>query len=116
MRRLLLLAVLTALLLAPGDMSCTWPAAGPVLKMYVFDPAHPFAAGQHRGIDVGGERGADALAPAAGTVTFAGTVPSSGKSVTIATADGFAVTLTHLGSIAVAKGAAVAEGDGVGTI
>ena len=56
------------------------------------------------------------LAPAGGTVTFAGSVPGSGKSVTITTADGYAVTLTHLGSIAVAQGAAVAEGDAVGTI
>jgi hypothetical protein len=56
------------------------------------------------------------LAPAAGDITFAGTVPSSGKSVTITTADGYAVTLTQLGSITVNKGATVAEGDGVGTI
>ena len=36
--------------------------------------------------------------------------------MTIQTADGWSVTLTHLGSIAVTKGASVAEGDGVGTI
>src|SRR5690349_19727141 len=114
MRRLLFAATLAALLLAPIAHAWTWPADGSVLQPFVFDPAHPFAAGQHRGIDVGGDVGARVLAPAAGTVTFAGTVPTSGKSVTIATADGYAVTLTHLGSIAVAKGATVAEGDGVG--
>ena len=44
--------------------------------------------------------------------------PSRGAAsrVTILTADGWSVTLTQLGSIAVAKGATVAEGDGVGTI
>ena len=47
-------------------------------------------------------------AQAAGTVEFAGTVPTSGKSVTIETPDGYSVTLTHLGSILVSKGAPVA--------
>src|SRR5262249_24461154 len=81
-----------------------------------FDPARPYAPGQHRGIDVGGSPGELARAPAAGVVTFAGTLAGSGKSVTILTADGWSVTLTQLGSIAVTKGATVAEGDGVGTI
>ena len=39
--------------------------------------------------------------------------PCSGRTVTIQT-DGYAVSLTHLGEITVAKGAAVAEGDAVG--
>ena len=49
-------------------------------------------------------------APAAGTVTFVGSVPTHGLTVTIATADGYAVTLTHLGAAPVAKGASVDEG------
>ena len=116
MRRQLLAAVLAVLVFAPVAHAWTWPATGAVLQPFLFDPAHPYAAGQHRGLDVGGEPGASVHAPAAGTVTFAGTVPSSGKSVTITTPDGYAVTLTHLGSITVARDAAVAEGDGVGTI
>ena len=116
MRRALLPALLLALLLAPGASAWTWPAPGPVLQPFVFDPSHPYAAGQHRGVDVGGAGGSSVLAPAAGTVSFAGTVPSSGKSVTIETADGYSVTLTHLGSITVARNAAVAEGVPVGTI
>jgi pyruvate/2-oxoglutarate dehydrogenase complex dihydrolipoamide acyltransferase (E2) component len=56
------------------------------------------------------------VAPAAGTVSFAGTVAANGKSVTIETADGYSVTLTHLGSISVAKGATVAEQGVVGTV
>jgi hypothetical protein len=116
MRRQLLAAVLVALVFVPVGRAWTWPATGAVLQPFLFDPAHPYAAGQHRGIDVGGDLGATVHAPAAGNVTFTGTVPSSGSSVTIATADGYAVTLTHLGSITVARGAAVAEGAGVGTI
>lgn len=90
---------------------------GPVLQPFAYDEAHPYAAGQHRGVDIGADATGEAVgAPAAGTVSFAGTVPTSGKSVTIETADGHSVTLTHLGSIAVAKGATVVEQDVVGTV
>src|SRR3954451_13587607 len=116
MRRALFPAVLIALLLAPAASAWTWPTAGPVLRPFVFDPAHPYAAGQHRGIDVGGDLGSQVLAPSSGTVSFAGWVPSSGRSVTITTADGYSVTLTHLGSLGVAKGDSVAEGASVGTL
>jgi hypothetical protein len=117
MHRILVLFVLAAALVAVGPAAAwTWPTDGPVLLSFSFDPTHPYAGGQHRGIDVGGDPGESVLAPASGIVTFAGTVPGSGRSVTILTSDGWSVTLTQLGSIAVAKGAAVAEGDGVGTI
>src|SRR5262249_30661378 len=83
---------------------------------YSFDPQVPKAPGQHRGIDVAGSLGGVVRAPAGGVVSFAGTVPGNGKCVTIETADGWSVTLTHLGSFTVTKGASVVEGDGVGTI
>ena len=89
---------------------------GPVLQPFSYDEAHPYAAGQHRGIDIGADAvGEKVVAPAAGTVSFVGSVPGSGESITIQTSDGYSVTLTHLGSIAVSKGASVAEGDEVGT-
>ena len=109
-------AVLAALFFVPAAGAWTWPAAGPVVQPFSFDPAHPYAAGQHRGVDIAGDSGTTVVAPEGGSVSFAGTVPSSGKSVTILTADGYAVTLTHLGSVVLIKGAAVAEGDAVGTI
>ena len=115
MRRFLFVLVL-ALTVATPARAWTWPAGGAVLQPFSFDPSSPYAAGQHRGVDIGGSAGEQVLAPASGTVTFAGTVPGNGKSITIGTADGWAVTLTQLGSIAVTKGATVAEGDGVGTI
>ncbi len=115
MRRFLLVLAIGLVLAAPAR-AWTWPSSGPVLVPFSFDPSTPYAAGQHRGIDVGGNAGESVVAPAAGTITFAGTVPGSGKAVTILTSDGWSVTLTQLGSIAVAKGASVAEGDGIGTI
>src|SRR3954464_11494791 len=105
MRRLLVVVVLGLILAAPAR-AWTWPASGPVLLPFSFDPAHPYGGGQHRGIDVGGAAGETGRAPAGGVVTFAGTVPGSGKSVTILTPDGWSVTLTQLGSIAAARGAA----------
>ena len=116
MRRVFPAAVLAALFFVPGAGAWAWPAAGDVVQPFSFDPAHPYAAGQHRGVDIAGDAGSTVVAPEGGTVSFAGTVPTSGKSVTILTGDGYAVTLTHLGSVLVTKGAVVAEGDAVGTI
>ena len=101
---------------APSAGAWTWPVTGPVLQAFSFDRAHPYAGGQHRGVDIGAAGGAPVVAPASGVVSFAGTVPTSGMSVTIETPDGFSVTLTHLGSIAVARDAAVAEGAVIGTV
>lgn len=87
------------------------------MQPFAYDEAHPYSSGQHRGIDIGAAAaGETVVAPSDGTVSFAGTVPTSGKSVTIETSDGYSVTLTHLGSIVVVEGAAVAEGDAIGTI
>ena len=90
---------------------------GPVVQPFSYDETHPYSAGQHRGVDIGADAaGESVVEPAAGTISFAGTVAANGKSVTIETADGYSVTLTHLGSISVAKGATVAEQGVVGTV
>jgi hypothetical protein len=113
----LALALIVFLAWTPVAHAWSWPVQGPVLEPFSYDETHPYASGQHRGIDIGAdEAGETVVAPAAGRVSFAGTVPTSGKAVTIATADGYSVTLTHLGSILVAKGADIAERDAVGTI
>jgi hypothetical protein len=113
----IVLPLVVFLVWAPGANAWSWPVRGPVLQPFSFDEAHPYAPGQHRGVDIGADAaGESVIAPAAGTVSFAGTVPTSGKSVTIQTADGYSVTLTHLGSILVAKGVTVAEQDAVGTV
>ncbi|HEY2354256.1 MAG TPA: M23 family metallopeptidase [Gaiellaceae bacterium] len=101
----------------PVASAWSWPVNGPVLEPFSYDEAHPYAAGQHRGIDIGATASGDPVAsPESGTVSFAGFVPTSGESLTIQTTDGYSVTLTHLGSISVAAGAAVSEGDVVATV
>src|SRR5438445_13301221 len=103
------------LVLAPPAGAWTWPASGPVLRGFSLGD-NPYAGGQHRGIDVGGAEGEPVLTPRAGTVSFAGSVPNSGFVLTIATDDGYSVTLVHLGSIGVKRGASVVEGAQVGTL
>lgn len=102
---------------APAAYAWSWPVQGPVLQPFTYDESHPYASGQHRGIDIGGDAaGEQVVAPAAGTVSFAGSVPTNGECVTIKTPDGYTVTLTHVGSLLVAKGASVDEGQPVATI
>ncbi len=111
-----LLPVLLVILVGASPAHAwTWPADGPVLQTFRFG-GDPYAAGHHRGIDIGGETGAPVRAPASGRVTFAGTVPRGGRTVTVTTADGYAVTLVHLGSSSVRRGASVGEGEVVGTV
>jgi pyruvate/2-oxoglutarate dehydrogenase complex dihydrolipoamide acyltransferase (E2) component len=115
-RRLALL-VFVFLAWTPAAYAWSRPVEGPVLQPFAYDEAHPYAAGQHRGVDFGADAaGETVVAPAAGTVSFAGAVPTNGKSVTIETTDGYSVTLTHLGSIGVVEGATVAEQDAIGTV
>jgi len=115
MRRALIVAFAAALVIVPTAGAWTWPVKGPVLQKFVLGD-DPYAAGQHRGIDIGAGAGEPVLAPASGLVSFAGTVPVSGKVVTIQTADGYSVTLTHLGSTSVRRGETVGEDAIVGTI
>src|SRR5690349_1992771 len=98
LRRLAVPALLF-LVWTPVANAWSWPVQGPVVAPFAYDAAHPYASGQHRGIDIGADAaGKSVVAPASGTVSFAGTEPTSGTSVTIETTDGYSVTLTHLGS------------------
>jgi hypothetical protein len=115
-RRVVVLIVFALALPVSVAQAWTWPVNGPVLRPFSFDRAHPYAAGQHRGVDLGAAAGAPVRAPVDGTVTFSGTVPSGGKTVSIQTPSGYTATLLHLGSIGVTRGASVEEGSVVGTV
>jgi len=115
-RLVLLLPVLVALQVGVQPaLAWAWPVDGPVLRPFVLGD-DPYAGGQHRGVDIGAPAGTPVRAPVAGTVSFAGTVPTGGKTITIRTADGYAVTLQRLGSNSVPRGLAVGEGDLVGSV
>jgi len=114
--RLLLCLALAALAAPAAARAWTWPVEGPVLRPFDFDDPDPQAPGQHRGIDIGAASGTPVRAPVDATVTFAGTVPYGGKTLSLLTASGLSVTLLHLGSFVVTRGATVVEGDSVGTV
>ena len=114
MLRFALVAV-AALAVAPSAGAWSWPCDGPVLRPFSLVD-DPYAAGQHRGIDLGCGEGTSVGAPASGTVTFAGSLPGMGRGVTVQTADGYAVTLVQLRATSVSRGDVVDEGATVGAV
>ena len=77
----------------------------------------PYAAGQHRGIDVAAPVGAPVLAATPGTVTFAGGAGTAGLTVAVRTADGrFDTSYLHLSSTDVRVGEQVAAGARLGAV
>ncbi|MGH3104231.1 MAG: murein hydrolase activator EnvC family protein, partial [Gaiellaceae bacterium] len=115
MRRILLVLVAVALVGVPAASAWTWPVDGPVLRPFLLGD-DPYAGGQHRGVDIGGEVGRPVRAPASGTVSFVGSVPGGGHALTIETADGLSVTLLQLATTTVSRGDVVEEGAVVGTV
>ncbi len=120
MTRLVIAAAVAAgaLLLVPSSAlaAWTWPLGGEVVTAFR-NGADPYAAGQHRGIDIAGRVGAPVAAAAPGLVRFAGTAGSSGATVSVRSDDGrYDVSYLHLGSIAVRPGAHVGTGGAIGTV
>jgi hypothetical protein len=112
-----LVAALTLLASAPPALGAwTWPLRGELLTPYS-NGTDPYAAGQHRGIDVAGRVGAPVVAATDGQVRFAGTVGASGLTVGVRTVDGrFDLSYLHLSAVAVRRGDAVSAGDRLGSV
>lgn len=72
----------------------------------------------HSGLDLAAPEGSSVVAPADGTVSFAGRLPGGNGAlgVTVTTPDGLKVTCSPLASAAVAKGAEVAAGETLGAV
>jgi outer membrane biosynthesis protein TonB len=119
MRRFLPLT--TALLIAllapvpPALAAWTWPLQGELITGYR-NGDDPYAAGQHRGIDIAGAVGTPVVAAAAGEVRFAGVAGSSGLTVSVRTDDGFDASYLHLGAAHVRAGERVAAGQRLGVV
>src|SRR4051794_26593944 len=116
----LITALAAALQLLSSDALATggwtWPVRGPVITPYR-NGGNPYAAGQHRGIDVGAPVGARVVAAVGGTVTFVGVVGSSGLTVSERTADGrFDLSYLHLSSASARRGEHVAAGAALGAV
>ena len=102
---------------APGVASAAWvwPVKGDVITPYR-NGTDPYAAGQHRGIDIGAPVGTPVVAAAGGDVRFAGMAGSSGLTISIRTSDGYDTSYLHLSSLAVHAGTSVSAGDRIGAV
>jgi murein DD-endopeptidase MepM/ murein hydrolase activator NlpD len=113
MRKAWLVPILIALVISNAALPASaagpwsWPVSGPVING--FDPpASPFGSG-HRGIDIAAAAGTPVLAPAPGTITFAGPVAGH-LIVTIDHGGGVESTYSWVSAIVVKKGDAVVAG------
>jgi murein DD-endopeptidase MepM/ murein hydrolase activator NlpD len=84
-----------------------WPVDGPVIGAYD-PPESPFGSG-HRGIDIAAATGTTVVAPADGTVSFAGPVGGR-RFVTIDHGDGLRSTVSFVEALQVRTGDAVTRG------
>ncbi len=112
----------TVLLWRPPSAVAAWPVPNGRDVTLAFGASYAAPDGStatHRGADLAVAAGARVGAPAGGAVTFAGRVPGphggSVLAVTLRSERG-TVTLMPLGSLAVGKGDAVAEGAELGTV
>ena len=96
----------------PG--SWHWPVPAPIRVVAPFRaPETPYASG-HRGIDVAADPGAVIVAPAAGTVSFAGPVAGRGV-VAIDHGDGVVSAIEPVEALA-AAGTTVSVGEPIGVV
>lgn len=84
-----------------------WPVEGPVIEGFA-PPESPFGSG-HRGIDIAASIGTDVLAPADGTVSFAGPVGGR-RFVTIDHGQGLRSTVSFVEDLRVRAGDVVTAG------
>jgi murein DD-endopeptidase MepM/ murein hydrolase activator NlpD len=94
--------------------SC-WPVRGPVNSEFGVR-ASPWTRGGefHSSIDIGAERGTRVVAPAAGTVAFAGTHVEYGLTVILDHGENLRTVYGHLSRLDVSQGRTVARGTEVG--
>jgi hypothetical protein len=113
--RIALLALLTSLLAPAQALAVSWarPVSGEVTRAF-FMRGSPFAAGQHRGVDLATSAGAAVGAPCDGRVVVAARIGSSDGVVTVRCGP-WRASVLPLAGIAVRRGAPVSAGDPVGT-
>jgi murein DD-endopeptidase MepM/ murein hydrolase activator NlpD len=109
-------AVVALLVPAASAAAGAWerPLDGPVLRPFAVGPDR-FAAGQHRGVDLGAPPGSRVLAACGGRVTFAGRVPRGGRTVSVRCGR-LVATYQHLGAVAVRRGQIVLPGARIGKV
>jgi hypothetical protein len=97
---------------APAAERWIAPVDGAVVRAFAFG-RDPYAAGQHRGVDLAARATEPVRAPCSGRVRFAGPVPGHRRGVTIACGR-YAATVLELAAVRVHRGAVVVRGAVVG--
>lgn len=112
----MLLLVLFLAFAAPAHAggAWRWPLRGEVLTPFHV-VAHPFVAGQHRGIDIAAAAGAGVRSACDGRVHFAGRVPGRGLVASVLCGT-LVATYLELGTLAVRRGDSVGAGAPIGTV
>lgn len=100
-----------ALALAEG---LRWPVDGTVVTEF-HTGSDPYAAGQHRGIDIAADLGTTVVSPTTGEVTYSGRLPDGGETVTLR-ANGLLFSHLHLATRAVKRGESVVAGSPLGAV
>ena len=114
-RRSLILAGLLVLWAAPAAAAdWDWPVRGAVIERFRLGP-DPFAAGQHRGIDIAAPAGRAVRSACTGTVTFAGVVGAGGRTVSVR-CGALTATYQHMSAIAVHRGDSLRIGARLGAV
>lgn len=104
----------TATAAATAPVRWHWPVPPPISVVSSFRaPATPYGAG-HRGIDLATRPGAPVMAPASGTVSFAGKVAGRGV-VAIDHGSGVVSAIEPVDAL-VAEGTAVSAGDAISVV
>jgi len=91
------------------------PVPGDAARPFAYRGSNPFAAGQHRGLDLAAAPGTRVRAACPGRVRFAGRVPGLGRAVSVR-CDAHRVVYLPLRSVRVRPGAFVAAGSPLGTV
>jgi murein DD-endopeptidase MepM/ murein hydrolase activator NlpD len=94
--------------------SWRWPVHGAVITTFHV-ASTPFARGQHRGIDIAAPAGTPVRAACTGRVTFAGFVPTAGRTVSVR-CGGLTASYLHLSRIDTRRGERVAAGSRLGAV
>lgn len=101
---------------AAGSGSWPWPLKGEVITPYK-NGTDPYAAGQHRGLDIATGTGTPVLAVLDGRISFSGRLPDGGLTVTLASSDGrWLISHLHLSRRDVTKGERVRAGQPLGLV
>lgn len=99
-----------------GSGSWPWPLLGEVVTQYK-NGSDPYAAGQHRGVDIAAPAGTPARAIVAGKVTYSGRLPDGGETITVRSAGSdHLVSYLHLQARLMKRGATVSVGESLGRV